>query len=170
MTARRVVRYRVQIQNARRYLVIDVQSPNANVMEHNSMRQDCIEQCTRCHNVCMETFNYSLWLGGRYNESVHLRLLLDCAEICQTSANFMLRGSDLHRETCSTCAVVCENCAQDCERYAVPGTGQGAAMSHHSGRAEPSKEKMDEQMKHCAKVCRECTESCRQMAAMPLQG
>jgi len=25
-------------------------------------------------------------------------MLLDCAEICETSANFMIRGSELHTE------------------------------------------------------------------------
>ena len=33
-------------------------------------------------------------------------VLLDCAEICQTSANFMLRGSPLHTNTCAACAIV----------------------------------------------------------------
>jgi hypothetical protein len=31
-------------------------------------------------------------------------LLLDCAEICQTAANFMLRNSELHSRTCAVCA------------------------------------------------------------------
>lgn len=145
------------------------QSPNTGTLDHKNMMQQCIENCTTCHQVCLETFNYSLWLGGRYNESVHLRLLLDCVEICQTSANFMLRGSDLHRETCRACAVVCENCAQDCERYTVPGGGSGAPMSSHSGHSPVSKENTDEQLKYCAEVCRTCAKSCREMAEMPLQ-
>lgn len=149
--------------------MIDTQSPNTNVLQHKALMQECIENCLRCHRVCMEAFNYSLWLGGRHNESVHLRLLLDCAEICQTSANFMLRGSDLHRETCGACAVVCENCAQDCERYTASGVGQGAPLSRHSDISQVSKENTDDQLKYCAEICRQCAKSCHEMAAMPLQ-
>lgn len=148
--------------------MLETQSPTQGTLDHKNMLQECIENCSNCHKVCLETYNYSLWLGGRYNESVHLRLLLDCAEISQTSANFMLRGSDLHRETCGVCAVICDNCAQDCERYTVTGTGEGAPMSKHSGPPLVSKSNVDEQMKYCAQVCRECAKSCHEMAAMSL--
>jgi hypothetical protein len=79
--------------------------------------------------------------GGRHAEPQHIRLLLDCAEICQTSANFMVRGSDLHAATCRACAEVCERCADDCERMAD-----------------------DEMMRRCAEICRRCAASCAQMA------
>jgi len=82
-------------------------------------------------------------MGGMHAEEAHIKLLLDCAEICQTSANFMLRSSDLHAEICRACAVVCERCAEDCERMGD-----------------------DVEMQRCAQTCRRCAESCRQMAAM----
>jgi hypothetical protein len=80
-------------------------------------------------------------MGGEYAQPNHIRLLLDCAEICQTNANFMLRGSDLHGLICATCAEVCDRCAGDCDRFD------------------------DAQMKRCAETCRRCAESCREMAA-----
>jgi len=82
-------------------------------------------------------------MGGQHAEPQHIGLLLDCAEICQTSANFMLRGSDRHMRTCAVCAEVCEQCAQDCERMGD-----------------------DAQMRACAEVCRRCADSCRRMATM----
>ena len=148
--------------------MVETQAPNTASLQGMPTMQECIENCTRCHNVCLETFNYSLWLGGRYNESVHLRLLLDCADICRTSADFMLRGSDLHRKTCETCAIVCENCAQDCERYTTTGEGSGAPMSKHSGPPQVNKGNVDEQMKYCAEVCRQCAKTCKEMASMPM--
>jgi hypothetical protein len=54
--------------------------------------------------------------GGEHAAAPHVTRLLDCTEIGQTSANFMLRGSDIHTRTCWICAEVCERCAQDCER------------------------------------------------------
>lgn len=106
------------------------------------MRQ-CIEECTRCHAICLETVGHCLDLGGKHADPAHIRLLLDCAEICQTSANFMLRGSDLHQRTCAVCAEVCRACAEDCGRMAGG----------------------DQMMKNCAEQCRRCAESCERMAA-----
>ena len=103
--------------------------------------QHCIQECLQCHSICLETLTHCLQKGGAHAEAAHIRLLLDCVEICQTSANFMLRGSDLHSRTCGVCAEVCERCAQDCERMGD-----------------------DAQMKACAEACRRCAESCRQMA------
>ncbi len=107
----------------------------------NSEMQQCIQNCSDCHSICLNTVFYCLQKGGMHSELPHIRLMLDCAEICQTSANFMLRGSNLHARTCGTCAEVCEQCATDCDRMGD-----------------------DAQMKACADICRRCAESCRQMA------
>jgi hypothetical protein len=80
-------------------------------------------------------------MGGEHAKPGHIRLLLDCAEICETSANFMLRTSDLHHLTCGVCAEVCTRCAEDCERFVD-----------------------DIMMQACAQACRHCAESCQEMA------
>ena len=105
--------------------------------------QQCIQSCMECHRICLETVAYCLQMGGPHAEVSHIRTLLDCAEICQTSANFMIRGSELHGRTCAVCAEVCERCAQSC-----------AQMGD------------DAQMQACADVCRRCAESCQRMASM----
>ena len=103
----------------------------------------CIEHCQSCHDRCTETAAHCLEMGGDHAESSHIRLLLDCAEICQTSANFMLRMSEFHGQTCGVCADICERCAEDCERFGD-----------------------DEMMQQCAAACRSCAESCREMSRM----
>jgi hypothetical protein len=105
--------------------------------------RECIANCTECHNVCVETAAHCLALGGKHAEAHHIHLLLDCAQLCATSADLMLRGSELHGPTCGVCAEACERCAEDCERLAGG----------------------DELMLRCAAVCRRCAESCRRMAA-----
>lgn len=115
-------------------------------MKHNAQMQDCIKNCQECHAVCMETVQHCLEMGGKHAQPDHIRLLLDCAQICQTSADFMLRGSPLHGRTCGLCAEICTQCADDCEKLA-----QGDSM-----------------MTKCAEICRRCAESCRQMANMPM--
>ena len=107
------------------------------------MRQ-CIENCTACHQVCLQTIQHCLGMGGKHAEQSHIRLMADCAQICAVSADFMLRMSLLHARTCEVCAEACRRCADDCERV---GGGQ------------------DVQMKQCADICRRCAESCQRMAA-----
>ena len=86
---------------------------------------------------------HRLQIGGDHAEPDHIWLLLDCTEIYQTSANFMLRMSDLHGQVCKICADVCERCAEDCARFGD-----------------------DQMMPQCAEVCRSCAQSCREMATM----
>jgi len=111
---------------------------------HRSPEMDrCIDNCQECHESCLALVAHCLQKGGRHAEPAHIRLLLDCADICQTCADFMIRGSDLHTETCRACAEVCDRCAEDCARLGD-----------------------DEAMKACAEVCRRCTASCHQMAGV----
>ena len=104
----------------------------------------CIELCQDCHKACQETLMYCLQQGGRHAQANHVRLMLDCSEICQTAMNFMQRGSDLHVHACAACAEVCRRCAEDCQR-----------MSDADN---------DNRMAACAEMCRRCAESCQRMA------
>ena len=108
----------------------------------SSEMRNCIQDCQRCQSVCLETVMHCLRIGGEHAKPGHIRLLLDCAEICETSANFMLRSSDLHTLTCGVCAEVCERCAEDCARFVD-----------------------DLMMQGCAQACRKCAASCREMAS-----
>lgn len=109
---------------------------------HDPM-DDCIESCLQCHVVCTMTAQYALSRGGDAADPSTVGLLLDCAEICQTSANYMLRGSPFHVLTCGVCAEVCRACAELCR-----------------GLAED-----DEHMSHCAEVCEHCADHCEAMEA-----
>lgn len=101
----------------------------------------CIANCTHCHQACLNAA--AEWQGSRGAEGVkHLRLLLDCADICQTSADFMLRRSDIHPQVCALCAEICQRCAEACERM------EG------------------ELMRACAEACRRCAQSCREMGKL----
>ena len=106
-------------------------------------RRACIQECHNCHDICTETVAHCLHMGGEHAEQNHIRLLLDCAEICQTSANFMLRTSDFHGQICGICADVCARCAEVCERFGD-----------------------DQMIQQCGEACRSCAQSCRAMAEM----
>lgn len=107
-----------------------------------SMEQ-CIQNCLDCHSICTSTLTYCLTKGGMHAEPAHITLLQDCAQMCITSADFMLRTSQFHAQTCGACAQVNEACAADCEQMGD-----------------------DAQMQRCAEACRRCASSCHEMAGM----
>jgi hypothetical protein len=101
---------------------------------------ECIERCSDCHDVCLATVIYCLNQGGEHAAPEHIRTLLDCAQACDTSRDFLLRGSALHRETCRVCAEACDRCTDSCEHLD------------------------DDVTRRCAEECRRCAASCRAMA------
>ena len=104
-----------------------------------SSLNECIENCLACHRVCLDHFtNMCLEKGGEHVEKTHARLMLDCIQICATSADFMTRNSELHGYVCRACSEVCKKCAESCEKIG---------------------------MTECAEHCRKCAESCGSMAA-----
>ena len=109
-------------------------------MSMNSDMRACIEQCLRCYSTCLEmAMTHCLETGGKHVEPEHFRLMLACAEICRTSAHFMLLNSPHHKHTCRECAEICTECAADCERLG--------------------------DMQDCVEASRRCADSCRSMAA-----
>jgi hypothetical protein len=82
---------------------------------------------------------HCLEAGGEHTAPQHFRLMMACAEICRTSAHFMLIGSPHHKHTCRECAEICRECAKDCARL----------------------DGMDE----CVEACEACAKSCEKMAA-----
>jgi hypothetical protein len=107
--------------------------------------KNCITNCTDCHNVCTQTVAYCLSMGGAHVSAEHIKHLLDCADTCRLSADFMLRTSAIHPQMCGMCAEACERCAESCAQF-----------------------KDDAQMKACADECQRCAESCRDMARMQM--
>ena len=106
--------------------------------------QQCIENCSECHQLCLATVYHCMELGGDYALPGQITLLLDCAEGCQTNANFLLRNSELQGLTCALCADSCTRCAQACERLA----------------------KGDRQLLDCAKICRCTANTCDRMVRL----
>jgi hypothetical protein len=103
----------------------------------------CINDCLECFRSCLETIGHCLEMGGRHAEREHIMLLMECADICRTTAASMIRNSPVHAQLAAVCAEICERCAESCESMADG----------------------DAKMLECAAICRRCAESCRTMAA-----
>lgn len=104
--------------------------------------RECIEICSGCHDVCTETLIHCLYVGAEHAAADHIGTLVDCAELCDASRDFMLRGSDLNMQLRAACARACDRCVDSCERL------------------DPD----DEITRNCADVCRRCAQSCRSIA------
>jgi hypothetical protein len=102
--------------------------------------ESCIVACLECHRACLEAVETCLRMGGKHTSAEHVRTLLDCAQSCFTSADFMMRGSEFHPSVCGLCAEICRQCARSCEE--VGG----------------------DEMKRCAETCRRCADECAAMA------
>jgi hypothetical protein len=107
--------------------------------------EECIDSCLKSHASCLTTSQHCLQLGGAHARASHLALLLDCAELCQTTANSLLRRSPQHGVICDACATVCEACARDCDTF-----------------------RNDPVMAECARICRECAGHCRMMTTVKI--
>lgn len=102
--------------------------------------QQCIDRCLDCYQTCFSmAMSRCLPEGGKYIEGRHLGLMLNCAELCRTTAEFMMSSSPLHGRVCAACAEVCNACAESCEQV--------------GGMAD------------CVQACHACAESCRRMSA-----
>jgi len=104
--------------------------------------QRCIDLCEQCHRTCLETVaQYSLEQGGVHALPDQVRLMFDCSEMCQTAANFMLRGSQLFGYVCGLCSHICKVCADRCMTMSA-----------------------DEHMRSCAELCSRCADECLRMS------
>lgn len=99
---------------------------------------DCIEACNDTREAALRTLAWATSDGFKEATPEFIRLLSDCAEITQTAANFMLRGSELHHETCKACEEVCEAVFEACEQAGLDEI-----------------EDFKDQVKTCANHCRE---------------
>jgi hypothetical protein len=107
---------------------------------HDTEIDQCIKSCLDCFESCSEASVYYLSADNQHGKALHVQLLQACAEICRTSATFMILRSPFHHQVCEICEQVCRTCAEDCDHFE------------------------DSFMKDCAQICRQCADSCRKLA------
>lgn len=94
---------------------------------------ECARVCNHCAVACLSEKEVKMMAQC-------IRLDIDCATICRTAAEFVERGSEHADALLSVCAVICNSCADECEKH--------AHMEH---------------CRICADTCRQCAEACQQM-------
>ena len=105
--------------------------------------KEAMRDCWECRDECQDMlFNHCLQQGGDHVAQPHVKIMTDCIEICQITADFLRRKSPLSESLCSVCAEVCEECAKSCAQLG------------------------DKKMDKCAETCRQCADSCRQVGGL----
>lgn len=113
-----------------------------NGMSSSKEVQVCIESCLDCRRMCYaQAITHCLRMGGDHADAGHVSLMLNCAGLCQTTADFLLSESSLHPQLCDVCATVCGACAQSCSRL--------------------------DGMSECETACRTCEAACRALRGLP---
>jgi hypothetical protein len=112
---------------------------------------DGTQKCPQCaeymnsYKACQEAFTHCTDKGGKHADGEHLRMLLDCAEICRITALLHGHRSELCAAESAVCMDACARCAASCERVASD----------------------DPKMKACAEQLRQCTKACQGATKKP---
>lgn len=114
--------------------------------EMNRSMQECSRNCLDTYAACTAVATHCLERGGEHASRAHQTTLLDCARLCATAAEFLLRGSPMHETVCGVCAAACRVCEQYCR----------------------SLSDADNMMSECADKCARSATSCERMAGMSM--
>ncbi len=70
-----------------------------------------VDECQSCARICIDTMNYCLRMGGEYADSSFIRLLRDCAEMCEVAADQCWKAPLVQMRNFELCAELCERSA-----------------------------------------------------------
>jgi hypothetical protein len=101
--------------------------------------QKYIDSFTKCAQACYECFNARLNGEDAVCDKRCVKMLVECAKMCETAAFIMSMDGKFVKRQCELVAEACTVCAEECARY------------------------KDESCRKCAGVCRECAGDCREM-------
>ncbi|MEQ8156012.1 MAG: four-helix bundle copper-binding protein [Clostridiaceae bacterium] len=104
--------------------------------------QKCIDECNRCAQACYECFEACINEPDLNARRGCIKMLIECAQMCQMSSGFMSMNGKYAKEHCTMCATICDECAKECNMF------------------------RDDHCQKCAQECRTCADECRRMSGM----
>lgn len=111
------------------------------VMNGYNQYQSCIEACLKCAAACNHCAASCVREQDVQAMTNCIRLDMECAALCYSSAQLMSLGSDKAKAVCGICAELCDACGAECGKH------------------------NNDHCSMCAEMCRKCAEECRRMAA-----
>lgn len=98
----------------------------------------CADTCTACADACLAEDKVA-------DLRRCIRLNLDCADACRSTAAMLLRQTEpdvaVLRAAVEACEQACRSCGDECDKHA----------------------EMHEHCRVCAEACRQCADACRQL-------
>jgi hypothetical protein len=116
-------------------------APEERNMSHEKYRksidacEDCVVECESCATACLNESDVTMMAQC-------ILLDRDCADVCRLAVTLMSRDSRFARDFSVLCAVVCDACANECERHSA------------------------EHCRRCTAACRKSAEELRRIAAV----
>ena len=116
-------------------------SDNRGLADTIAALQDCAQSCTACADACLAEPDVAALAAC-------IRLNLDCADVCATTARVLLRSSAMAETLLDACAQIARACADECARHA----------GHH------------EHCRICERACRAADQACWEYLTAGLSG
>lgn len=79
--------------------------------------EDCMQACWSCVSACNEVYDACLKEENVTEMGDCIRVTIECAQSCAYAAEAISRHSMFSEEICALCAVVCEACGSECQKY-----------------------------------------------------
>ncbi len=110
-------------------------------VHHDEVQESCLKNCQACKRQCDQAFHHCLGklAKGEKGYAKASQLVADCAAFCDLSATLIARRSPLMLHACAACAVACQDCGAECDKFNDP------------------------ELKDCPMSCHDCEATCRLM-------
>lgn len=103
---------------------------------------DLVNTLQNCAASCNHTLSEVIKMPDARNRQRQIQLLHDCSRICESQASYTVMNSPFAKQHANMCAMVCEECANECDKFNDPIS------------------------QHCAQMCEECAIACRAFSRM----
>lgn len=107
---------------------------------HMMMPTGTLRMLQDCASMCYKTCDMLLNRPDAHLRRPQIKLLADCATICEVCAKFVAGNSILMKSICEYCAYVCEVCGNECLKHP------------------------DQESQSCGQMCLKCARECRTLA------
>ena len=109
------------------------------IVSEVKINQACIDACTKCAQACFECYSACLNEEDVHSRTEHIKMLMECALMCQHSVMLMATNSPTAVDHCKQCGEMCQECADGCNGFD------------------------EDHCKKCAKICETCANECNNM-------
>lgn len=99
-----------------------------------------VKTIQECSATCEHMTKMMLYMPDVKNRVEQINLLRDCADICDTTEDYVARNSYFSKSIAAQCADICVTCGTECSKFP------------------------DQASQMCAQICFNCAEECKEFS------